>query len=422
MVAPIVLALLLATQNPPATLTADLNGDGSPEKFSATPQGKKIRLEVRDAAGVRLARAEAPAPAGGLPKISVAAGPLAGAGALVEVAAAGPAEDCRTVWRLRGRDLSAVPIAGQNGVLPDCAAHEGWTTRWDTTRENAPADYVRERSLPTADGLFHRLEVYRFSGFRLELDPQRSTAEIAGLSIPDWFPAILYPKTLLESLLSRFDLSPLRTNPRLRLLTDRDEGIFALRVDQPSGQERLPITAATPGVGKNEWVLTAGSPPRSGRVRVQLTADGTSPIEAQVEGLGEQLRRFFAPATRSSGTRVEIFPSAEDLLAIHALAGSWDSEKGERIIVTFVSRAPAVVDFGQTRVYLSIPRAPQGSDLLLLPHDRSMPQTALLLRGPDSLTRLPVTCSGANPPAPGACQVTGPGELFHRLGASVNVR
>ena len=64
----------------------------------------------------------------------------------------------------------------------------------------------------------------------------------------------------------------------------------------------------------------------------------------------------------------------------------------------------------------------QQPDLLLLPHDRSMPTTALLLRGPDVLTRLPVACTGASPPAPGACQVTGPGELFHRLGGSLNVR
>jgi hypothetical protein len=418
------LSLLLQTSPAPApsSLTIDLDGDGVPETVSATLHGKKIRIEVTDAAGQRRARAEANAPESGAVQVGLTAGSLGSAGALLEVSASTSVRQCRTVWRLRGRELSSVPIVGKNGKLPECTNPDGWTEQWRRPREDAPADWVRERTRSVAQGEHLRTEVYQFSGFELTLDASRSTAQIDGVWIPEWSSETLYPRPLLESLNSGFDLSAFKTNPRVRVLADRDEGILAIEVQRPAGVERLPIRRGDWDEKRSEWQLTVVRDKRPGYVRLRVTPDQRHPVELSIEGLDDDLRRSYVPISRRNPTGFEVFMRAEDQIALQSLTGAWDSRRGERISINAISVDPTVIEFGKQRVTLDIERAPDGSDLLLLPSDGSAPRTALQLRGPDVFARLPVTCETRAAAKAGTCRVTGPGESFRRIGSQVNSR
>jgi len=422
MITPLLLSVFLQTRPASPTLLLDLDGDGVVETVTAAPHGKKIRIDVRDAAGKRRARAEAPAPESGVYGITLASGTPDGAGALFEVSAVDPRRECHTIWRLKEKQLSPVPIVGSKGKLADCSSPEGWTSRWKKPGEDSADEYLRERTRSTAEGEYHRVEVYRFSGSELTLDPARSTADIDGLSIPDWSPLHLYPRPLLETLLSCFDLSPFKTTPWLRIVTDRDEGVFALEVARPSATRRFSIRQGHPDPEKTEWLLTASDGERSGQIRLRLAADERHPLEVTVEGLEEDLRQSFVPVSRWSSRGVELFTSAEDELLIKSLVGDWDSSRGERISITSVSTNPAVADFGNQRGRLDIAQAPQGSDVILLPRDGSAPRVALLLRGPNVLTRMPVTCEPAKTTRPEACRVSGAGDSFRRVGSQLNTR
>ncbi len=421
MIAALFLSVLLQASSTP-TLSVDLDGDGVAESVSAVPHGKRVRIEVKDSDGRRRARAEAPSPGSGVPQIALLSGSIGSAGALFEVSAVTAAQECRTVWRLRGKELSSVSIVGPKGRLPDCATPEGWKVEWKKLREDGPADYVRDRTRVVVQGEHHRTEVYQFSGFELVLDSARSEAKIDGVPIPDWSPLVLYPRPLIETLLSCFDLSPFKTTTRLRILTDRAEGIFALEVVRPSGSRRLPVRQAQEDPEHTEWLLTAFDGERSGQIRLRLAADRRHPLELLVEGLEEDLRRSFVPVSRWRPQGIEIFQSAEDELALQSLVGDWDSRRGERISITVVSLNPAVVDFGKQRVTLDIVRAPEGSDVILLPRDGSPPRTAFQLRGPNTLTRLPITCQPAGTAAWDGCRVSEPGESFRRVGSQLNTR
>ena len=422
MITPLLLSVLLQAASAPPSLTVDLDGDGVPETVSATLHGKKIRIEVTDTAGKRRARAEAAAPESGAAQISLTTGSLGSTGALLEVSASTPVRQCRTIWRLREKELSPVPIVGKKGKLPECAPPEGWTDQWRKPREDAPADWIRERTRSVAQGEHLRTEVYQFSGFELTFDAARSTAKIDGVWIPDWSSETLYPRPLLETLNSGFDLSAFKTNPRLRILADRDEGVLAIEVLRPSGVERLPIRRGDWDEKKSEWQLTVVQDKRPGYVRLRVSSDQRHPVELSIEGLADDLRRFYVPISRRTSAGIEVFKRAEDQIALQALTGAWDSRGGERLSINTVSVDPTVIEIGKQRFQLDIARAPEGSDLLLLPSDGSAPKTALQLRGPDVFARLPVTCETSATAQTGSCRVTGPGENFRRVGSQVNSR
>lgn len=405
---------------PTTRVTVDLDGDGVEETAVVSARGGKARLEIRDARGHRLARVEASAP-GSDAAVALRAGSLGSAGSLLEVFAARGQSECRTVWRFRGGILAPIPIQGRGGSLAECGARE-WSYRWDHSSESTPARYVRERSRQTADGTHHQTEVFAFTGFRLELDPRLSSAEIGGVAIPLWSDAALYPKPALVGLYSRFDLSALKSAPRLRILADRAEGVFALRFEGSSGGDRrLAVRAATRGKEENEVILRAESGSHEARVAVRLSGDGAIPLEAAVQGLDPALDSLYAPVLRFRDRAIQIFPSAADELAVEELVGTWTTQDGRSMAISLVSAFPALLRFGTSEVSVSIDRAPPQIDALLVPRDGSSPAIGIVLRGPDRVARLPVRCEAAE----GGwvnCRRDGPAEPLHRVGARVNLR
>jgi len=422
MIAPLLLAVLFQAGPATETLTADLDGDGSPETVTASLHGKKIRIEVLDANGQRRAAAEAPAPDSGARRIGLTSGPLGSPGALLEVSAASGGRLCRTFWRLRDKELTAVPIGGPKGKLPDCSAAEGWKEQWQKPKEDAPAEWVRERTRRVPQGEHRRTEVYRFSGFELVLDASRSTAQIDGVWIPEWSSESLYPRPLLENLLSGFDLSPFKATTRLRILADRDDGVFAIEIARPSSVERLPVRRGDWDGKREEWKLGILENEKPAWAHLRVSPDQRHPLELSIEGLSEELRQPFVPVNQKTSRGIEVFAGAEDLLARRALAGAWDNSRGEHLSITAVSASPGVIEFGKQRVTLDIAKAPAGADILLVPRDGSAPKTALQLRGPDLFARLPVTCETPAAAQPARCQVAGRGENFRRVGSQVNAR
>jgi hypothetical protein len=416
-------AALGAEKPSTAILTGDLDGAGSPKTITATPRGGKIRLDVVDARGKRLARAEAPSPKTATPRLELDGGSLASAGILVQLAVSDAGGNfCRTFWRYRDRRLSQVPLVRRGSPLPDCAHDEGWNSRWVQSRPDGPADYVRERTRLTSGGAHHQTEAYRYTGFRLELDTARSSAQIAGVTIPRWLESTLYPRPALERLFSRFDLSILRTCPKLRIQTDPEEGVFAATLERPQGTEHLTFTAETPGNEKDEIRFTVHSGEQTGSVQIHVAPDGSGPVEVLLRGFDDDTRAAFIPVTRQEGSRLRLYATAEQELAVEALSGLWDASNGDHLEVSVVSLSPLVVRFGGSELSMEIARAPEGTDLALIPRNASGPTWALRLRGPNVFDKIRVSCPepGAVPKTP--CRTTeGTGQLFHRLGASIAV-
>ncbi len=401
----------------PPPLTVDLDGDGKPETVRAAAKGSSIRVDVANAAGKRAAGVNAAGP-GGSAEVALSAGTLGDAGSILEVAAAGAGRECRTFWRLRGGKLESLPLVGPKGRVPDCAPAEGWTDRWSRPTNDAPADYVRERTRATPRGDFRRMEFFRFAGFELRYEAGRSRAEIAGVAIPDIAPIALYPKALVDSLLSCFDLSGFKTAARLRIAADPDAGVFDAVLEDRSGERRLPITEARNGNDRGLLLWTAGSGEEAAHLRVRLGTDERLPVEIATEGHGREWNLLYTAAARVTGRGLEVFASAEDELATWSLPGGWDSRRASRIQVTPLSASPAVVEFDKQKVAVSISDAPAGADVLLVPRDGSPPRMALRLRGPNLFTRLPVEC----PAGTATCKVREPGDEFRRLGTAMNVR
>lgn len=412
------ITLFLQVAPPGNLLTADLDGDGVAETATAKARGKKVRLEIRDSRDKLLAKSPVPAPTSGNVDLALSSGSLGSTGAILEVVAADPRSECHSLWRYRDGKLYRLALTTRAGQVADCHARQEWSSRWERGSEDAPAVYIRERSRPTSDGLHHETDVFRYEGFRLEMDPQRSTAEIGGVAIPIWHDAVLYPKPALDGLSNAFDLSALKKGPRLHILTDRLQGVFALRFEDPSGVERFPVTSATEGEAEGQLKLTLKSASGAGQARVQLAGNGAIPIEITADGLGERLDGAYTPVKQLTESAIKIFQSAEDELAELHLAGVWDTEKPERVSVTLSATPPAVLRFGKSEVSLDISRAPEGVDVLLIPRDGSAPTLGIALRGANAILRVPVVCSGRDL----ICQTKGPGELLHRVGARVNLR
>ncbi|MGH9317150.1 MAG: hypothetical protein ACRD1P_08590 [Thermoanaerobaculia bacterium] len=414
-------ALWLRAAAAPAEVTADLGGDGQEETATAQVRGKKVRLQLRDSRGKLLAEGSAPAPDSGASDVALTTGSLGSAGALLEVVSSRGQVECHTLWRYREQRLSRVPIHGSEKPLPDCESGSGWSYRWEKSDQDAPAAYVRERSRQSPDGLYRQIEVFRYTGFRLDLDPGRSTVSIAGVVIPSWYDVVLYPKAALDGLYARFDLSRLKTAPRLRIQTDRSAGAFALQLTDAQGQERFPVGSATPGAEGTDVLLTAGSGSRSACARVTLAAKRTVPVEVLVEGLGEGLDQLYVPVTRLREGALQVFESAEQELAAEALVGTWSTTQGQSVIVTLLSSSPPLLRFGMEEVSVNLERAPAGVDLLLVPSDGSAPRLGVILRGPRAIERVSLQCGGGPGTGPEPCRKTSPGQVLRRVGALLNV-
>lgn len=406
--------VLFALAAASAPLAVDLDGDGAPEAVTASPSRRQVLLTARGPDG-RKARAVAPGPAGKDVRVALVAGPVGSAGALLEVIASDGAAECRSVWRLREGALQRLPVRAAGGrTLPDCAIPGDTAFTWEREAEDRPSLYVRERSEERPDGPFRLREVFVFSGFGLDLDPARSRAEIRGVPIPAWYGETLYTRSALDTLRSRFGLTAMRSEPTLEIQTDRERGVFELRLAGPDG----PIVAPVAGYAEtSRGVTLAGtSGSKSFDVRVQLGGDGSVPYEARLTGLGAPWDQVYAPAGTWRGGARHVYPSAADELGAEYLAGLWGDEKGRNASIAIEGAPPYRVRLGKDLYAVSLDAAPAGMDVLLSPAEAAGQPFGLFLRGPNSMQRTPLVCGD------GACRPDGPAELLRRIGARVNVR
>jgi hypothetical protein len=274
---------------------------------------------------------------------------------------------------------------------------------------------MRERSRQKPNGVFRQVEAFRYAGFRLESDAARSSAWINGVEIPAWRDTVLYRRSAVEQLASRINLSPFRSQPHLRVLADRTEGVFEVQIEEPSSREALPVTAASPGARSGEVLLTAGT--QGVRVRLLLAADGSVPLEAAVEGLGERIDRTYVAVTQRRASGLRVYDSAEQELAEEFLPGTWNDGK-EQLDIKLVSSSPVLLKVGKADVSLTVARAPRGADVLFLPTDGSLPVLGILLRGPDSVSQVAVRCEAGVE----RCETGAAGGALRRVGARLNIR
>lgn len=423
MLALVIAVLALAVEAPapaqaPSALTADFDGDGRLETATARLRGKSVRLEIADAEGKRLAVANAPAP-DGASTVHLGNGALGSPGALIGVVAAGGNEQCRSIWRFHDGALTRLPVRRGQQKLPDCAPPDGWAAAWEKKAENAPAVWVLERTRETPGGSHHQREVFVFSGFTLDLDPGRSSAEIAGVAIPAWNDAVLYTKSALVILSSRFDLSRFRAAPRLNIRTDRAGGRFALVFQDHGGKLEAPVTAIAPGSDPKQFELSLRT--QTGPARAHATIHGSIVTEARVAGVSSRWDGLYQPASRFTGGAIEIFARAEEEVASNALVGLWTSERGEQLALNLVPGALGALEMRRSQVDVSLDPVPAGADVLLLPRDGSAPAWALALKGGNGFGRIPVKCGGRSGES-WSCETAGPAEAFHRVGGRMNAR
>lgn len=425
MILPLTLVLFAATAPPPPeSVAVDLDGDGTLETVTAAVHGKTLRLEVRPGSSRKVvARADAPLPAGGAAAVSLAPGSLGSAGVLLEVVAASAGEtvECRSVWRFRDRALLRVPVETRSGPLPDCGERVGWNYAWDRPSLDAPAEYRRERTRETPDGTHHQVESFRYAGFKLEPDPARSETRIRGLVIPSWYPTRLYQKSSLESLYARYDLGPLKRGPRLQIVTDAAEGIFAVRLGVPGKEDSLPVTARDAGPGQRDVVLTLGSQAPPVQLRVTLAGGAPVPGEAVLSGHSASFDGFYSGAMHMTEGVLRIFETAADELATNGLVGNWTSGKGQPMEIALASSDPVLLNIGKAKFRMELEGAPEGMDALALPSGGARPTRGVQMRGPNSFSWIPVVCSEAGD-SRRDCRAAGPGEILHRVGARMNAR
>jgi hypothetical protein len=408
---------------PPASLAIDLDGDGTPERVSAVAKRRAARVEVRSAAsGKVVARADVPVPGAktdGVPEITLSAGSLGSAGALLEVVAVSGAQECRSVWRLREKSLLRVPLAS-SPTAPDCGTRGEWTYGWDQPAADAPAEYRRERTRETGLGPHRKVESFRYAGFRLEIDPSRSTSEIRGVRIPSWYAATLYQRSALDGLYAHYDLSALKKSPRLRFVTDLEQGVFAVRLLSSAGERMLPVTKLERGEEPNEILLTLGSSGAAVRARVALAGKPGVPGEVTLQGAGLDADVLYTPATLITDGALRVFATAEDALVSTSLVGSWSGHNAENVTMTLASSDPVLLGIGNLQFAVDVDRAPEGIDALFVPKAGGAPTSGLILRGPNSIERVPLRCETSAPPF--GCHPSGPPEVLRRVGGRVNAR
>jgi hypothetical protein len=402
----------------PATVSADLDGDGAVETVVASPSRSGIRIEVRDASGRALAEAKAPIPSRDVVPFELVTGPLGSAGALLEVAAATDASVCRTFWRYRNGTLTRIPVRDASArERPDCEPPGGWTVRFEQKSPSRPSILVRERVETTARGALRTREAYAFAGFSLDFDAPRSSVELEGIPIPSWYSATLYTRSALELLYGRFGLSALRTEPTARFETDRSRGLFALRLQGPAGDVVAPVEAYSESEGIA--TLVARSAGGTAHVTVRLAGEDRSvPMEVRVQGLGPGLDGLYAPAGTWHGKSKKVFPGASDEIASEDLAGLWSDALGKTQTIAIEGAPPYRVRMDGALFRVDMEHAAAPMDLLLLPEGAAGRPWGIVLKGPNAFERVPLACAGEAP----TCRTDGASESFRRLGARVNVR
>jgi hypothetical protein len=414
------LALILALATDPLSppLAADLDGDGTEESVTAAPARGAVRLEVRDSGGRKVAKADAPAPGADATHVELTAGPLGSPGSLIAVAVSTDAAECVSVWRFKDRGLARLPVRGADGKeLPDCGRRGEWTWAWEREAEGRPSALVRERTVHVDGGSLRVREVFAFAGFSLDEDPRRSGSAINGVPIPAWYRAIFYARPALEILYGRFDLSRMRSQPSLSIDADRERGVFALRFTGPDGGFTAPVESSE--AQKRRAVLQARVGEKTVRVSVSLGGDGSVPYEVEVAGLGAPFDQIYAPAGSWRGESRNIFPTAADEVAAEDLAGIWLEPGGRNVTIATEGAPPYRLRLGNELYAVDISRAQPPLDLLLLPAEPSGRPWGIVLRGPNTLERVPLACTGS---AEADCRPEGPGEKLRRLGARMNIR
>ncbi|HKD17323.1 MAG TPA: hypothetical protein VKG23_05590 [Thermoanaerobaculia bacterium] len=398
----------------------DLDGDGREETVSATSERGAVRLAVRDSGGALLASGKAPAPSGDVVHVELTAGSLGSAGALLEVSASTDASACVSIWRFRDGRLARLPIRDAKGKdLPDCERAGEWTYRFDSEGEGRPAELVRERTEKSAQGALRVREAFAFAGFSLDADPRRSAREIEGVPIPEWPDAVYYSTAALENLYGRYDLSRMKTEPTLRIHTDRNRGVFALEFSQSGSSVTAPVDAyAARG---REVDLGAKVGDKTARLTVGLGGELIEPVEVRVEGLGEPYDRMYGPAGTLHGRGPRIFESAADELAVQELESTWLDSQGGHWPLALEGSPPYRLRVAGDLYDIDLGRAEKPADLVLRPVAAGRPW-GIVLRGRNVIERIPVTCAAApsGSPAP-PCQAEGPPERMRRLGARANV-
>jgi hypothetical protein len=412
----VVLAVRLAASQSAAlpTVSIDLDGDGAVETATASPSRGGIRVEVRDARGRRIADALAPSPSKDVVPFTLTAAPIGSAGALLEISAATDASECLSIWRLRDRALSRVPIRDAGAKpLPDCVPPSGWTWRWEA-QPGRPSDLVRERTEAVSSGTLVRREVFAFAGFSLDRVDARSGGEINGIPIPSWFPATLLTRSALETLYSRFGLDAMRREPELSIETDASRGVFALRFRSPGGELVAPVDAyASTG---DRATLEARAGDRTAHVTIRLSgADRSVPMEAHVQGLGAPYDQQYQPPGAWRGGARQVFRSAADELASEQVAGAWSTGAGQTVTLSVEGENPYRLREGGSLYVADLASAP--ADLLLRPASGSGAGWSVTLKGPNAMERTPCRFEDGRP----GCVPDGPPETLRRLGARVNV-
>ncbi len=140
-----------------------------------------------------------------------------------------------------------------------------------------------------------------------------------------------------------------------------------------------------------------------------------------VEGLGPDWDRSYAPAGAWRGGARQVFRSAAEELAAQGLAGTWSDPLGRTRTFSVAGDRPDALREGDAAWTVDLDGAAPPFDALLLPANAAAGRAwGLVLRGANSLDRVPAACPGDPPGSP--CRSDGEPETLRRVGARINVR
>ena len=402
------------------SLSEDLDGDGIEETVVATPARGAVRLEVRGgSAKKKIAAVPAPAPAADVVRVALTAARIGSTGSLIELVASTDASECISVWRYHDAALTRIPIRNAQGrALADCEAPGVWSHRWERETKDAPSVWIRERTEPVERGTLRRREVFTFAGFSLDADPKRSGAEIDGVPIPAWYASRLYTLPGLDMLSQRFGLAKFHSLPQLRIVTDRDRGLFELRFQTPRGQIVASVESFSFLPSESTAALSARAGEKTVRATIRLGGEGSVPVEAQVNGLGPEFDFPYAPAASWDGRVRRVFPSAAEEIAFQYLGGAWAGRDGGPVQIQSEGPPSNRVRIDKALFTLDLDNAPPKTDFALRPAEGSGRVWGVVLHGPNALERIPMVCGAG---VGSACRSDGPAETLRRLGARINV-
>ncbi len=210
----------------------------------------------------------------------------------------------------------------------------------------------------------------------------------------------------------------MRADPTLRIVADREHGIFSLRFSKPDGGT-LDAPVDSYAARGHEITLGTRAGDRNARVTVRLGGpDGKAPVTVEVDGLGAPLDREYGPAGTLHGRAPELFASAADELASRELAGTWVDLKGgsPTTLELEAASSPYRLRIGSDLYAVDLTRAERPADVVLVPQTGSGRGWGIVLRGQNVLEWTPVTCPAGGSP----CPAEAPPERLRRLGARSN--